>query len=133
MAVRAVVCIQNTQAIARARAHCAGSLAGKAMEFESIFKKYDSDGNGKFDKTEFGHICYSLGCVPPRYTATAASRSHRQFFTPAELDAAFTLIDADGSGFIERDEFMHFWRTDNRFAKVRCVAPQAVSPVLPHR
>ena len=72
-------------------------------EFESIFAKFDENKDGKFSKDEFGKICYALG----------------HFLSPAELDAAFLLIDADGSGFIEKDEFIRFWRSDDRFKRLR--------------
>ena len=74
-----------------------------SVVFQSIFKKYDANGDGKFDKEEVRFMCYDLG----------------HFFTDAEFEAAWTLLDADGSGFIEKDEFLNFWRNEDRFTKLR--------------
>jgi Ca2+-binding EF-hand superfamily protein len=59
----------------------------------------DTDGDGKFSKDEFRDMCWDLG----------------HFFDGKELDVAFNLVDADGSGFAERAEMLNFWRTEDRF------------------
>jgi hypothetical protein len=77
--------------------------------FNKIFKKYDVDGDGKINKMEFGKICYELG----------------HYFSPDELEIAFGLVDSDGSGVIEKEEFLNFWRSDDRFDRLRLDEKQA--------
>jgi Ca2+-binding EF-hand superfamily protein len=74
-------------------------------EFDSIFAKYDENLDGKFSKEEFGKICYSMG----------------HYFSASELDAAFVLVDVDGSGYVEREEFIKFW---SAWGDVRARRPQ---------
>lgn len=70
----------------------------------ALLEKYDGNRDGKLSMQEFGRVCYALGHYLEQDT---------------ELVVAFGLIDVDGSGEIDYDEFAKFWRTDERFAKVR--------------
>ena len=81
------------------------ALSEKEMStvFNTIFRKYDSNGDGKITKEEFQKICYALG----------------HFLETDELEIAFALVDSDGSGEIEREEFLEFWRQDNRFDRLQ--------------
>lgn len=74
-----------------------------SLVFNRIFQKYDSNGDGKINKTEFGKICYELG----------------HYFSDDELEIAFGLVDSDGSGVIDKSEFLNFWRSDKRFDGLR--------------
>jgi len=69
----------------------------------STFKKYDTNGDGKLSKDEFGQLVYDLG----------------YHFKPEELKIAFDLLDANGSGSIDLPEFLNFWKEDNRFERLR--------------
>lgn len=70
----------------------------------ALLEKYDGNRDGKLSMQEFGRVCYALG----------------HYLEPdTELVVAFGLIDVDGSGEIDYEEFAKFWRTDERFAKVR--------------
>jgi len=62
-------------------------------ELMQIFEHYDADQNGRIDREEFKGLLGALGVVAPR----------------VELDACFDSIDADGSGWIEFNEFGHWW------------------------
>ena len=57
-------------------------LSEKEMStvFNTIFRKYDSNGDGKITKEEFQKICYALG----------------HFLETDELEIAFALVDSDG-------------------------------------
>eukprot|EP00949_MAST-11_sp_MAST-11-sp1_P005059 g5059.t1 len=63
-------------------------------DVENIFRKYDADRSGSIDKAEFAILLRDL-CIPLR---------------PAELERTMLLVDTDGSGTIEFDEFF-FWYT----------------------
>ena len=65
---------------------------------------------------EVRFMCYDLG----------------HYFTDDEFDVAWTLLDADGSGFVEKQEFLNFWRNDDRYGPVlplACVSSVANSRV----
>jgi Ca2+-binding EF-hand superfamily protein len=55
------------------------------------FEKYDSDGDGNITKEQFRSLCYSLGHC---------------FEVGGELDAAWTVLDNNGNGFVSYDEFL---------------------------
>eukprot|EP01087_Luapelamoeba_hula_P009542 TRINITY_DN2469_c0_g1_i1.p1 TRINITY_DN2469_c0_g1~~TRINITY_DN2469_c0_g1_i1.p1 ORF type:complete len:209 (+),score=43.80 TRINITY_DN2469_c0_g1_i1:44-670(+) len=66
-----------------------------------VFDKYDADGSGAIDKKEFVDMCYDLG----------------YYLSRTELEIAIKLVDRDGSGTIDFDEFYKWWTTDERFTK----------------
>jgi len=59
------------------------------------FERYDTDRNGKIDEAEMGRLLDELGAG----------------FTDAQLRAAFTSIDVNGSGQIDLEEFRAWWQT----------------------
>jgi Ca2+-binding EF-hand superfamily protein len=71
--------------------------------FDRIFAKHDVRKDGQIDKQEFQKICYELG----------------HYLSDDELDLAFTLLDSDGSGKIDRAELLNFWRSDDRFDRLQ--------------
>lgn len=77
---------------------------------QALFDKFDSNRDGRFGKGEFAKMSYSMG----------------HYLSDYELEVAFALIDSNGSGYIERNEFERFWRTDARFDKVRLDDAQLV-------
>jgi Ca2+-binding EF-hand superfamily protein len=67
------------------------------VNVEASFTKYDADGSGSVSITELGLICADLGVIIPR----------------ADLELTMASLDADGSGQLERDEFMRWWTSDS--------------------
>ena len=76
--------------------------------FNKIFEKHDVNHDGKINKAEFRNICYDLG----------------HYFSDDELEIAFALLDSDGSGELEKEEFLTFWRSDDRFERLRLTDAQ---------
>lgn len=65
----------------------------KAQEIREIFDHYDRDGNGSIDRGELVKLLRALGSDAD----------------DDELAAAFEVLDADGSGDIDFDEFQAWW------------------------
>ncbi|KAL0484281.1 caltractin [Acrasis kona] len=63
---------------------------------KSIIKKYDTDGNSKIDVKEFGNLVKDLGYK----------------FTDENVQAFLMLIDTDGSGYIDQEEFITWWSNE---------------------
>ena len=59
-------------------------------QYDSVFRVFDSDGNGYIDRDEF--------------KATLCSMDTR--FSDKEVDALMDEIDSDGDGIISRNEFL---------------------------
>jgi len=77
---------------------------GQAQPISKIlFDKNDRNHSGSISRAEFHDLCYSLG----------------HYLKPEEAEQAFLMIDNDGSGGITYDEFLKWWRTDNRFEKLQ--------------
>ncbi len=57
------------------------------------FQRVDSDANGRIDEAEMGRLLDELGVG----------------FTEAQVRAAFSAIDVNGSGQIELEEFRAWW------------------------
>eukprot|EP01104_Vermistella_antarctica_P005898 TRINITY_DN16644_c0_g1_i1.p1 TRINITY_DN16644_c0_g1~~TRINITY_DN16644_c0_g1_i1.p1 ORF type:complete len:184 (-),score=50.01 TRINITY_DN16644_c0_g1_i1:48-545(-) len=68
----------------------------------SVFDKYDEDESGGLSNKEFQAMCYDLG----------------YHLTDEEVTLAVVTLDKDGSGVVEYNEFIDFWRTDKRFQKL---------------
>jgi Ca2+-binding EF-hand superfamily protein len=64
-------------------------IAGLQREFAS----FDRDGNGRLEYAEFVEL---LGTVGPRPTEE-------------EAQLAFSVIDTDHTGYVEFEEFVHWW------------------------
>lgn len=65
-------------------------MATLSDQYESVFRVFDSDGNGFIDRTEF--------------RATLCSMDTR--FSEDEIDALMNIIDTDGDGIISKNEFL---------------------------
>ncbi|KAG5535406.1 hypothetical protein RHGRI_023238 [Rhododendron griersonianum] len=65
---------------------------GGASEVEQVFRKFDSNGDGKISASEFAAVLRALG------TETSAE----------EVGRAMAEIDKDGDGFIDLREFTEF-------------------------
>jgi hypothetical protein len=60
---------------------------------KNTFNKFDIDGSGAIDCSEFSSLVVSLGVN----------------FTPEECEQAIQELDTDGSGLIEIEEFVNWW------------------------
>ena len=63
------------------------------MLAKNTFGKFDADGSGAIDSSEFSNLVISLGVE----------------FTPDECEQAIQELDIDGSGLIEIEEFVTWW------------------------
>lgn len=82
----------------------ATNIMGKRKPLSRIvFDKFDADADGSLDKAQLRELCYDFG----------------YFFSEAEMDTAFSLLDKDGSGCVSYDEFLEWWQSDDRFAKLQ--------------
>ena len=63
-------------------------------DIETHFKKHDKNGDGKLDTDELGSLCRELG----------------RPLTRNEMESAIFELDADGSGFIEMNELLEWWK-----------------------
>ncbi|KAL6042446.1 Calmodulin [Balamuthia mandrillaris] len=64
-----------------------------------VFDKHDKDHSGSIDEKEFRSMCYDLG----------------YHLSDLELKMAVKRLDMNGDGGISYEEFVHWWRTDDRF------------------
>lgn len=67
--------------------------AGERVTIERAFDKYDEDGSGAVDAAELANICSDLDAE----------------LSSSELSEAMKQLDKDGSGLIEKDEFVTWW------------------------
>ena len=63
------------------------------------FKKFDTDGSGEMDSSEFASLAVELGTYPP--------------LKQEELDEAMRQLDNSADGKISFDEFWTWWITDD--------------------
>lgn len=63
-------------------------------EVREIFSHYDRDKSGSIDSREFARVCDALGVE----------------MAEDELQVGLTIVDADGDGRINWDEFLGWWR-----------------------
>ena len=84
----------SRSAVAKLRA-----LMPRAAEasLRDAFARHDSDSDGKLSKSEFAELCEGLGGD----------------LTPRERECALSLLDVDGSGTIELDEFLAWYTGRN--------------------
>jgi len=76
----------------------------KAHELQytkEIFKKFDSDKSGSIDGDEFQQLCEALGYV---------------FASKSEVNKAVSMLDEDGTGDINWDEFSTWWQSEDKFS-----------------
>ncbi len=71
--------------------------------WEIQFGKYDTDKSGKIDAEEFGHLCFNLGYA----------------LADDELKVAVKMLDSNGSGEIDKDEFKAWWTKSDRWAEIK--------------
>ena len=64
-------------------------------EVREIFDHYDADGNGVVDADEFARLCRTLD---PE-------------FDEAEIKVGLSIVDHNGNGQIEFEEFVSWWQT----------------------
>jgi len=88
----------STQALQEAEA---GKL--KDSSCEMIFSKYDHNHDGSVDVAELRAICMEMGV----------------FLSEEELRIAIHIMDTDGNGKIEFEEFKRWWSTSDRFDRLR--------------
>jgi len=67
-----------------------------------IFQKYDKDGCGSIDISDFRNLCYELG----------------HFLPDQNLEFALKMMDKNGDGRIEYDEFLKWWSQNDKFGKL---------------
>ena len=68
-------------------------MSDAAQALRREFDRFDTDGNGVIDETEFGALVASLGVK----------------FTPEQVQIGFTAIDVNGNGGVEFGEFAAWW------------------------
>ncbi|ORY39815.1 EF-hand [Rhizoclosmatium globosum] len=68
-----------------------------------LFDRYDNDGSGSISISEFKNLCYDMG----------------YFLTDQELALDVKLLDMDGNGTLGYDEFIKWWRKDDRFKSLQ--------------
>eukprot|EP00823_Brevimastigomonas_motovehiculus_P000085 TRINITY_DN10192_c0_g1_i1.p1 TRINITY_DN10192_c0_g1~~TRINITY_DN10192_c0_g1_i1.p1 ORF type:complete len:276 (-),score=62.48 TRINITY_DN10192_c0_g1_i1:477-1304(-) len=71
--------------------------------YQVMFEKFDSDKSGAIDASEFQILCRDLGVA----------------ISEAEFNLALKLIDQDGSGKIELNEFKAWWTKTDRWAEFK--------------
>ncbi|KAJ3346089.1 hypothetical protein HDU83_003386 [Entophlyctis luteolus] len=68
-------------------------------ETRRLFALYDSDADGSISPAEFRRLCYDMG----------------YFLSDSEIQMDVKILDLDGSGSITYDEFIKWWKRDDRF------------------
>jgi len=66
-----------------------------------VFNKYDGEGLGLIDSAHFGALCYDLG----------------HFLSQDEVAFAVGMLDTSGDGKISYEEFVVWWKSEDRFAR----------------
>jgi len=70
---------------------------------QRIFNKYDTDQDGSIGTNELYALCMEMGVV----------------MLPEQLEIAIKVMDTDGNGTIEFDEFEKWWNSEDRFGKMQ--------------
>ncbi|KAJ3234966.1 hypothetical protein HDU81_000985 [Chytriomyces hyalinus] len=65
----------------------------------NTFAQYDRNGDGSISIDEFKNLCYEMG----------------YHLKPEELMMDLRILDLDGSGAITYDEFIAWWKREDRF------------------
>eukprot|EP00761_Pharyngomonas_kirbyi_P002792 gb/GECH01002796.1/.p1 GENE.gb/GECH01002796.1/~~gb/GECH01002796.1/.p1 ORF type:complete len:171 (+),score=45.96 gb/GECH01002796.1/:1-513(+) len=69
---------------------------------KSLFNKYDESGDGRIDKEEFRSLCEDVGYP----------------LDDEALEYAFRLVDTNGNREVSFDEFLDFWRHNDKFKRL---------------
>mgnify|MGYP000865301267 FL=1 len=72
------------------------------------FDKYDSDGDGSLNKEELHNYCYNMGHCMDGET----------------FEAAFLILDANGTGVVSYENFLDWWKKDDRWAHLQLTCEQ---------
>jgi len=70
---------------------------------QRIFVKYDTDQDGSIGVGELHALCLEMGVE----------------MSPEQLEVAVKVMDSDGNGTIEFDEFEKWWNSEDRFGKMQ--------------
>ena len=70
---------------------------------ERVFAKYDTDGDGSISSKELHALCMEMGTL----------------LSAEQLEMALKVMDTDGNGTIEYNEFEKWWNTEDRFAQMK--------------
>jgi len=75
---------------------------------QRIFNKYDKDQDGSISSNELHALCMEMGYE----------------LKPEQLEVAIKVMDNDGNGTIEFDEFEKWWNSDDRFGTMQRTAEE---------
>jgi len=70
---------------------------------QRIFNKYDKDQDGSIGTSDLHALCLEMGTE----------------LSPEQLEMALKVMDTDGNGTIELDEFEKWWNSEDRFGKMQ--------------
>jgi len=70
---------------------------------QRIFNKYDADQDGSIGTNELHALCMEMGFA----------------MSPEQVEMAIKVMDTDGNGTIEFDEFEKWWNSEDRFGKMQ--------------
>lgn len=75
------------------------SVATPKLQSRLVFDKYDSTGNGKVTKEEFHNLCWGMG----------------HYLDDESFEAAWCEVETEGTGELSYEEFIAWWRSDDRW------------------
>jgi len=70
---------------------------------QRVFNKYDTEQRGSIGTKELHSLCLEMGVE----------------LSPEQLEVAIKVMDSDGNGTIELDEFEKWWNSEDRFGKMQ--------------
>jgi Ca2+-binding EF-hand superfamily protein len=81
-----------------------------------VFDKYDSTGNGKVTKAEFHDLCWGLG----------------HYLDEETFEAAWCEVETEGTGELTFEEFIVWWREDDRWGHLQLTELQLTNMATVH-
>eukprot|EP01046_Picozoa_sp_COSAG06_P006373 COSAG06_NODE_299_length_18009_cov_6.715952_7_plen_904_part_00 len=84
-----------------------------------VFERIDADGSGALDKSEFRKAVFMMGFEVPGVVPDTL-RKPEEF----EVDAAFDVLDADGGGEVEIEEFLSAMKAQRKQAALEALERQ---------
>lgn len=81
---------------------------------KSVFQKYDKDNSGCINSFELKNLCYDLG----------------YYLNGDEVKLTLQILDKDGSGTIDFNEFLTFWRDSTKFQKLESAKGERVRQAI---